>query len=130
MEDEMPRREITGKKPAQTTDEAKRQAGPPKKVDPKAIEPAAKSEPDSPARSKATPIRGPPVLPAAVLAFSIKQFCAAHGVSEAMFFKLVRQGEGPALMKVGRRTLVSIESAERWRREREAATSATATEAA
>ena len=113
----MARGEITGKKPAQTGDEAKRQAGPPKKTDPKAIEPIGHSEPDSSISVKVPPIRGPP------LAMSIRVFCALHGISEDMFFKMKREWWGPATMKVGSRTLISHEAAEKWRREREAARS-------
>jgi hypothetical protein len=68
------------------------------------------------------PIRGPPVP---IGAYSIAQFCAAHDLSEDMFYKMQRQGWGPAVMKVGTRTLISVESAAAWRREREAATAAT-----
>src|SRR5215831_2263807 len=112
----MARGEITGKKPAQTADEAKRQAGPPKKTDPKAIEPIGHSEPDSSSSAKLPPIRGPP------LAMSIRIFCALHGISEDMFYKMKRDGWGPATMKVGSRTLISVEAAAAWRREREAET--------
>ena len=111
----MARGEITGKKPAQTADAAKRQAGPPKKTDPKAIEPIGHSEPDSSISVKVPPIRGPP------LAMSIREFCALHGISEDMFYKMQREGWGPATMKVGSRTLISHEAAADWRREREAA---------
>jgi len=111
----MARGEITGKKPAQTADEAKRQAGPPKKTDPKAIEPIGHSEPDSSISVRTPPIRGPP------LAMSIREFCALHGISEDMFYKMKRDGWGPATMKVGSRTLISHEAAVAWRREREAA---------
>lgn len=43
----------------------------------------------------------------------------AIGISEDFFYKLKRQGHGPRLMKVGRRTLISLASADEWRRERE-----------
>ena len=55
-------------------------------------------------------------------AYTIRQFCAAFGISEDFFYKLRRQGHGPRLMKVGTRTLISIDAADAWRREREAAT--------
>jgi|SRR6516225_2186514 len=119
----MARGEITGKKPAQTADAAKRQAGPPKKTDPKAIEPIGHSEPDSSISVKVPPIRGPP------LAMSIRVFCALHGISEDMFYKMKRDGWGPATMKVGSRTLISVEAATAWRKERENA-AAEATETA
>ena len=111
----MARGEITGKKPAQTADAAKRQAGPPKKTDPKAIEPIGHSEPDSSISVKVPPIRGPP------LAMSIREFCSQHSISEDMFYKMQREGWGPATMRVGSRTLISVEAAAAWRREREAA---------
>jgi len=67
------------------------------------------------------PIRGPP------LAMSIREFCALHGISEDMFYKMQREGWGPTVMKVGSRTLISHEAAADWRRARE---QAAATEAA
>ena len=60
------------------------------------------------------------VPPAPRLALSISEFCEAHGISEGFFYKLKKQGEGPREMKVGTRTLISLESAAEWRREREA----------
>jgi predicted DNA-binding transcriptional regulator AlpA len=53
------------------------------------------------------------------LALSIREFCEAHGISEGFFYKLKKQGEGPREMKVGARTLITIESAAEWRRARE-----------
>jgi hypothetical protein len=70
--------------------------------------------------------RPPPSGAELIGAFSIEQFCAAHGgISHAFFHKLVSEGRGPKLMKVGTRTLISVEAAAEWRREREAATTAT-----
>jgi predicted DNA-binding transcriptional regulator AlpA len=53
------------------------------------------------------------------LALSIPEFCEAHGISEAFFYKLKKHGEGPREMKVGARTLITFESAAEWRRARE-----------
>lgn len=53
-------------------------------------------------------------------AYSIADFCKAHDLSQGMYFKLKTQGIGPAEMKVGRRILISIEAAQRWRAAREA----------
>jgi predicted DNA-binding transcriptional regulator AlpA len=53
-------------------------------------------------------------------AFSIPEFCAAHSISRALFYLLLREGRAPAVMKVGRRTLISIEAAAAWRRRMEA----------
>jgi hypothetical protein len=56
-------------------------------------------------------------------AFSIAGFCAAHGgMSQAFFHKLVGMGLGPRIMKVGGRTMISIEAAAEWRRTCETAT--------
>jgi hypothetical protein len=52
-------------------------------------------------------------------AYSIKQFCLAHALSEAMYFKLKALGLGPDEMEVGRRRIISIEAAARWRAKRE-----------
>jgi hypothetical protein len=53
-------------------------------------------------------------------AFSVEQFCEAHGnISRAFFYKLVASGRGPRLMNVGRRVLISEEAAADWRREME-----------
>ena len=54
-----------------------------------------------------------------ILAFSIPQFCRRHGISRAHFYNLSKIGQGPALMRVGRRTLISAEAAAEWRRRME-----------
>ena len=55
------------------------------------------------------------------LALSIPEFCEAHGISEGFFYKLKKQGEGPGEMKVGTRTLITLEAAAQWRADRQAA---------
>ena len=52
-------------------------------------------------------------------ALSIPEFCRRHQISMAMYFKIAREGIGPRVMRVGRRTIISREAAEAWRRERE-----------
>ena len=49
------------------------------------------------------------------LAYSIGEFCRRHGISRAHFYNLSKIGEGPVVMRVGRRTLVSAEAAMEWR---------------
>jgi predicted DNA-binding transcriptional regulator AlpA len=46
---------------------------------------------------------------------SVPAFCADHGLSRSLFYKLVREGRGPRLTKISRRTLISAESAAEWR---------------
>jgi len=57
-------------------------------------------------------------------AFSVHEFCRAHSISRALFYLLQRRKTGPRVMRVGRRTLITAEAAENWRREMEAATTA------
>jgi hypothetical protein len=54
-------------------------------------------------------------------AYSVQQFCDAHAISRAMFYKMQHSGIAPRVMKVGTRTLISDEAAADWRRDREAA---------
>jgi hypothetical protein len=56
------------------------------------------------------------------LAFSVEEFCKAHGISIGHFYALLKAGLGPRVMKVGLRTLISAEEAARWRAERTAET--------
>jgi hypothetical protein len=53
------------------------------------------------------------------LAFSISQFCAAHGISRSLYYQLQRAGDGPDEMKLGGRKAISREAASRWRAARE-----------
>lgn len=62
--------------------------------------------------------RAPPAV-YELAAYSIFGFCLAHGLSRRKFYYMLRAGEGPRLMKCGRRTLISVEAAQRWRRARE-----------
>jgi hypothetical protein len=55
------------------------------------------------------------------VAFSVNEFCVAHRISRALFYLLQRDGSGPRLMRVGRRTLVTVDAAADWRRRMEAA---------
>jgi hypothetical protein len=68
--------------------------------------------------------RAPPTLPSAeIRAYSIPEFCKTHGgISQSYFHALVAKGRGPRLMKVGARTMVSVEAAAEWRAAQEAAT--------
>ncbi len=52
-------------------------------------------------------------------AMTIKEFCDSHSLGPTTFHKMQLEGSGPALMKVGRKVLVSTESAADWRRRME-----------
>jgi predicted DNA-binding transcriptional regulator AlpA len=59
-------------------------------------------------------------------AVSVAEFCTAHSISRAHFYNLLKRGDAPVVMHVGRRTLVSASAAAEWRRrlERQSASSA------
>lgn len=57
-------------------------------------------------------------------AYTILEFCQRHGISRSAFYNACKAGQGPRLMRVGNRVMVSREAAEAWRREREAAAAA------
>ena len=61
-------------------------------------------------------------------AFSIPEFCLRHGFSQAKYFQIAAAGEGPRVMRVGKRVLISKEAAADWRMSREAAAAAIALE--
>ncbi|TYO67072.1 hypothetical protein FXV83_07655 [Bradyrhizobium hipponense] len=52
-------------------------------------------------------------------AYTIREFCAAHRISEAMYFKMRAAGLGPREMRTLRKVAISVEAAAEWRRERE-----------
>jgi hypothetical protein len=54
-------------------------------------------------------------------AFSVDEFCRSHGVSRATLYNEWAAGRGPRRMKVGQRTLISLEAASDWRKEAEEA---------
>jgi hypothetical protein len=53
-------------------------------------------------------------------AYSVPNFCHAHGISKGLFYLLQQRGSGPQIMKIGRTTLVSKEAAAKWRERMEA----------
>ena len=87
---------------------------------------AKKKRKEKPKKRKFKPPQHERVPPGSeILAYSVKAFCLLHGgMSEAFFWKLVASADGPKLMKVGARTMISAEAACKWRQAREAAATA------
>lgn len=56
--------------------------------------------------------------------FTVEQFCQRHNISRATLYELWQRKEGPRYLKIGRRTLISVEAAKAWREEMERKTSA------
>lgn len=48
-------------------------------------------------------------------AFTIQEFCERHRISKSFYYELRKKGLAPAEMKVGRKRLISKESAIEWR---------------
>ncbi|TWI71316.1 hypothetical protein IQ16_02935 [Bradyrhizobium huanghuaihaiense] len=114
----MARREVTGRGPSVTAaPRVELASGPPLPNEKTSAPPV---EPKRVKRAVLPPVRGPPIAP---MAYSIRQFCEAHNISVDTYFRMQRVGFGPVTMKVGGRTLISVEAAAAWRREREAETS-------
>lgn len=47
--------------------------------------------------------------------FNIAEFCSAHKISRSAFYNLIGAGQGPRLMRVGKRVLITAEAAAEWR---------------
>jgi predicted DNA-binding transcriptional regulator AlpA len=46
---------------------------------------------------------------------TVEEFCQAHRISRGTFYNLLKDERGPRVMKVGARTLISVEAAADWR---------------
>lgn len=54
--------------------------------------------------------------------YTVAAFCQAHHIARSYFYALLKQGKGPEIYKLGRRTYISGEAAAAWRRRMEAET--------
>lgn len=52
-------------------------------------------------------------------AYTIEEFAQAHRICRATVYNLIKAGSGPRTMKVGARTLITMEAAAEWRRRME-----------
>jgi hypothetical protein len=50
--------------------------------------------------------------------YSIAEFCRHHHISESFFFRLRARGEGPEMIAIGKRRLITREAARKWRKQR------------
>jgi hypothetical protein len=48
-------------------------------------------------------------------AFSVAQWCRYRGICPATFYNRLPHGEMPAVLKIGRRTIITAEADEEWR---------------
>jgi predicted DNA-binding transcriptional regulator AlpA len=47
--------------------------------------------------------------------YTVPEFCESHGFSRAFFYKLLKEGNGPKLMRLRKRVFITKESAKEWR---------------
>jgi len=47
--------------------------------------------------------------------YSVSDFCEAHCIARSFLYLLLREGRGPRVTKLGRRTLITREAAAEWR---------------
>jgi hypothetical protein len=52
-------------------------------------------------------------------AFSVRRWCQYRGICPATFYNRLPHGEMPATLKVGRRTIITVEADKEWRRRME-----------
>jgi len=61
--------------------------------------------------------------------YTVSAFCAAHHIARSFLYLLLREGRGPRIMKLGRRTFITREAAAAWRARMEQETIVAASEA-
>jgi len=55
-----------------------------------------------------------PAAPEPLRLLPVQEFCRQYSMSKASFFRHQARGTGPAVVKVGRRTLVPAQAAASW----------------
>jgi predicted DNA-binding transcriptional regulator AlpA len=50
------------------------------------------------------------------LLYRVREFCAAHAISPVTFYKLLAEGQGPRITRIGGGTFISADDAAEWRR--------------
>lgn len=71
------------------------------------------------AKQQLTPCGSCKNLPA--LAYTVKEFCQATGISPRTFYALKAKRKAPPLTRIGRRVLIRVEAAQQWLKQKEAA---------
>ncbi len=51
---------------------------------------------------------------------SVSEFCQNNNISQSFFYKLLKQGKAPRIMKIGNRTIITAEAENEWRKAMEA----------
>ena len=53
--------------------------------------------------------------------YSIAQFCAENCISRSLYYQKLKDGTVPPIIKIGRKSVISVAAAEEWRRGLQAA---------
>lgn len=53
-------------------------------------------------------------MEAPALAYTVREFCHQARISERFYFKMQSLGEGPRVVRLGRRVVIPQEAAKRW----------------
>ena len=61
-----------------------------------------------------------PTIPDGVAVYTVDEFLVRNRISRGFFYKLLKQGNGPRVMRPGGRTLISAEAERDWHHELEA----------
>jgi hypothetical protein len=61
-------------------------------------------------------------MEATAMGYTVREFCRYARISEGLYFKLQRRGEGPNVARMGRRVVITHSSAQKWIAQRETAT--------
>lgn len=46
--------------------------------------------------------------------YTVKEFCLMYGISRTFFYELLKRGNGPEIIKIGRKTMIQREAAQIW----------------
>ena len=46
--------------------------------------------------------------------FTVKEFCLMYGISRTFFYELLKQGAGPEIITIGRKTMIPRQHAHDW----------------
>ena len=65
-----------------------------------------------------SPTIQPPIVHSTL---TVAQLCARNQISRVHFYELRKHGRGPKIMKMGRRTLITLQSESDWHAQMEAA---------
>lgn len=61
-------------------------------------------------------------MEANAVGYTVSEFCRYARISEGLYFKLQRRGEGPSVARIGRRVVITHSSAQKWIAQKEMAT--------